>query len=67
MRFLQIFSIVNEDYGISYDDPTPQHESENLYVTVPESRITISMQVLQNLQNHVNPLQESDDYGIEPQ
>ena len=60
---LDFFVNVNDDYGVSNDDPTPQRENSS--VTVPDSRIAIPTDVLQNLQNHVNPLQECDDYGIE--
>ena len=60
---VDFFDHVSESYGISYNDPTPAEEVES--VTVPQSRLSLLPQELQQLQEEVNPLSESDNYGID--
>ena len=61
---LDFLDEVDETYGIDHvDDAEANVESET--VTVPESILTISDAVLQELAQRVNPLAESDNYGID--
>jgi len=52
---LDFFNHVSDSYGISNDDPSPTEETGS--VTVPQSRLTLQPQ---QLQEEVNPLSESD-------
>ena len=53
---------VGEDYGISSDDPIASSE---VVVTIPEERYTLSRANFDQLQATVNPLHESDNYGVD--
>ena len=54
---------VSNEYGISHDDPTPSADEPHS-VSVPEGRFSIQLHEWNRLQEHVNPLSESDNYGI---
>ena len=60
---LDFFDPVNENYGISNDDPVPTDEPHS--VSVPEFCFSIQANELTNLIEKVNPLNESDNYGID--
>lgn len=60
---LDFFENVDERYGRSYDDPVPAVEVTA--VTVPEVRFTLPNSELERLSALINPLQESNNYGIE--
>ena len=56
---------VDETYGIDDEDDVEAEASvEAETVTVPESVLTISEAVLRELAQRVNPLADSDNYGI---
>ena len=59
---LVFFETVSDDYGVSVDDP-PTVESDS--VTVPEGQFHLQPAELAELQDSVNPLQESNNYGID--
>ena len=61
---LDFLDDVHNQYGVdSVDDVPPSVEAEA--VVVPESVLTISDDIIQELSQRVNPLAESDNYGIE--
>ena len=58
---LDFFESVGNDYGSSIDDEIPLPEPDS--VTVPQGRFNLSE--LEQLRTIVDPLQESDNYGID--
>ena len=57
--------LINIDsYGIDYDGPTPNITTEN-NVVVPSCEVDLSDEQLRFLQNHVHPLTNDGDNGIE--
>lgn len=59
---LDFFETVSDDYGVSDDDP-PTLELAS--VTVPEGQFHLQPEGLAELQDSVDPLQESNNYGID--
>ena len=56
-----------ESYGIDWDGPTPSHTSSTDVadrVEVPETSIPAGVSLL-DLENSVNPLASSDEYGMD--
>ena len=53
-----------EDYGID-EDGLPTTTDENSGVEVPEGNLSLDSEQLTNLQRVVDPLQESNNYGID--
>lgn len=63
---LDFLDDVDETYGIDdVDDMETEANVEAETVTVPESILTVSNAVLRELAQRVNPLAESDNYGID--
>lgn len=63
---LDFLDEVDETYGIdNVDDVEAEASAEAETVTVPESVLTVSNAVLRELAQRVNPLAESDNYGID--
>ena len=60
---LDFFDHIGGEYGVSYNDPTPAEEPNS--ITVPEGRFSIPTHELSRLQEQVNPLSESENYGID--
>ena len=60
---LDFLTRVDDNYGVSDEDPRPEEHSNT--INIPESHFSIGEQQLLHLQNDINPLQECDDYGIE--
>ena len=60
---LDFFDNVDSDYGVSVDTPLSSEEVQS--VSVPESTITLQVGELSRLHSDINPLQESDNYGID--
>ena len=60
---LDFFEIVGHDYGSSTDDEIPLPEPDS--VAVPQGRFHLSDQIQLQLHTIVDPLQESDNYGID--
>ena len=60
---LDFFEIVGHDYGSSIDDEIPLPEPDS--VAVPQGRFHLSDQIQLQLHTIVDPLQESDNYGID--
>ena len=61
------FQIV-DDYGIDYDGPHPSQEYDgpsNETVEVPVTEMSISQEDYQRLATSINPLRESDFYGVD--
>ena len=59
---LDFFQDVGEDYGISSDDPIASSE---VAVTISEEWYTLPRTNFYQLQATVNPLLESDNYGVD--
>uniref|UniRef100_A0A1X7TV74 Integrase catalytic domain-containing protein n=1 Tax=Amphimedon queenslandica TaxID=400682 RepID=A0A1X7TV74_AMPQE len=59
---MDFFDRVDGNYGISDDDPLPEEHGS---VTVSENCFYISANEIQSLQNEVNALKESNDYGVD--
>ena len=60
---LDFFEIVGHDYGSSIDNEIPLPEPDS--VAVPQGRFHLSDQIQLQLHTIVDPLQESDNYGID--
>ena len=60
---LDIFQNVGEEYGQSDDDPIASSEVEA--VTIPKGRYTLARTDFDRLQATVNPLQDSNNYGVD--
>lgn len=60
---VDFFHHVNEDYGVSNNDPVPSEEPHQ--VLIPENRFSIESNEFSDLVEEVNPLSDSDNYGIE--
>ena len=60
---LDFFDIVDEDYGVSLQDPQPEGNDHET-IAVPQSRFVIPQEDMLALQERVNPLANSDNYGI---
>lgn len=57
--------LVNIDaYGIDYDGPVPDVNTDN-NVVVPNSEVELSDEQFQYLKNHIDPLADDGDNGIE--
>ena len=50
-------------YGIDYDGPTVEYTDNS--VTVPETNFPLNTEQLQILSQAINPLRESDNFGID--
>lgn len=61
---LDFFDNVSEDYGIE-EDGLSTDETESNGVSIPECSFNLDSEHLQQLQRQVNPLQDSENYGIE--
>lgn len=60
---LDFFNNVDSTYGVDEDVLSTQVAVET--VTVPENRLNVTQENLTLLQLHVNPLTESDNFGID--
>ena len=60
---LDFLDNVNDDYGVSVNDPMPPLETES--VVVPETQFTLITIDFESLKDSVDPLQNSENYGIE--
>ena len=62
---MDVFDMVDETYyGVDRDEITPT-SNDVASVIVPESRIHVPVPDLTDLQQEVNPLESSENYGIE--
>ena len=60
---VDFFDNVDATYGVDEDETIAVNEDAG--VSIPESRITMPRTDFQSLQEQVNPLAPSDNYGIE--
>ena len=60
---LDFFHNVGDDYGDSIEDPMLSFETES--VVVPEGQFTLDQTQLGQLQASINPLEGSDNHGID--
>ena len=60
---LDFFSAVDDTYGIDFGDALSLPEENS--VVVPQSQLVIPDVTLQSLQDQIDPLTNSDNYGIE--
>lgn len=60
---VDFFDDVDDHYGTSLDDQIPVPEMDS--ITVPQGRLSLRPNEFEQLQAVVNPLQQSDNYGIE--
>ena len=63
MPALDFFQSVPEDYGHVEEGIAPNEDDEG-GIEVPPLRIELSENQISELQSNVNPLENSDDYGI---
>ena len=61
---LDFFDVVNVDYGIDTNDPLINNDGED-QIETPESTLQLTNKQLTHLQASINPLSDSDNYGIE--
>ena len=61
---MNFFEQVSEDYGV-IEDGLATDENSTEGVPIPRSTVELSKEQFQQLQNLVNPLSESTDYGID--
>ena len=62
---LDFLDEVDDTYGVDDADDAMEAPLEAETVAVPESVLTFSDAVLRELAQRVNPLSESDNYGID--
>ena len=62
---LDFFQQISDDYGIDDSDPVLANDSIDEGVSVPRVNIGLDEEQLEQLQNEVNPLQESEKYRID--
>lgn len=55
---------MDDGYGIDEENVTLE-DSDSTGVTVPRGHFALTEEHLQELQTQVNPIQESDNHGIE--
>ena len=60
---MDFFDRVGDHYGVSVEDPIALDEVES--VTVPQGRFSLPADEFSQLQSTVNPLRESDNYGMD--
>ena len=58
-----LFSAVDNSYGIDFSDDISLSEENS--VVVPQSQLAIPDAIIQNLRDQIDPLGNSDNYGIE--
>ena len=61
---LDFFDNINNDY-YGVDEEGLPGDNDDDAVFVPDNEFSLSEELFQQLQDHVNPLAESDNYGIE--
>lgn len=64
------FQIVDDYYGIDYDGPHPSEEydgpsNETSSVEVPVTEMSVSQKDYQRVATSINPLRESEFYGVD--
>ena len=59
---MDLFDVVDQSYGIDEEELSP---AEDESVAIPESRFHVPISELVQLQQEINPLAESENYGIE--
>ena len=62
---LDFFETTSEEYGIDDSDPILAESSIDEGVSIPQVNIHLETEQLEQLQDEVNPLQQSDNYGID--
>ena len=62
MAAVDFFNNVPESYGTD-EEGVPANDSEG--VQIPQTNIRVSAQQLEQLQDHINPLADSENFGIE--
>ena len=60
---LDFFDNVSSTFGTSDDDPMPPIESDS--VIVPETRFSLEPALFEQLKRTIDPLQQSENYGID--
>ena len=60
---LDFFDNVSSTFGTSDDDPMPPIESDS--VIVPETRFSLEPALFKQLKRIIDPLQQSENYGID--
>ena len=60
---VDFFDRVEDDYGVQEDGITPYEDEEG--VEVPPCRLNLSVNQLQELKETIDPLSDSDDFGID--
>ncbi len=59
---LDFFEDVDDEYGVDVDAPPASEESQ---VVVPPLSVRITSQQLVDLKHRINPLESSDEFGID--
>ena len=60
---LDFFDNVSSTFGTSDDDPMPPIESDS--VIIPETRFSLQPALFEELKRTIDPLQQSENYGID--
>ena len=63
LQHLTFYRVSLNNYGDSIDDPMPAVKVES--VTIHQGRFTLQQTELDQLQRTVDPLQQSDNHGID--
>ena len=61
---MDLFDAVTYDYGLNSDRLIPS-SNDILIVVIPEVNLVLNSDVYAKLQRAVNPLQPSEDFGID--
>ena len=59
---MNFFDIIDDNYGVEEDGLVPEEDDEG--VEVPRNTLQLSEQQLSELQEAIDPLADSEDYGI---
>ena len=59
---MDFFDIIDDNYGVEEDGLVPEEDDEG--VEVPRNTLQLSEQQLSELQEAIDPLADSEDYGI---
>lgn len=62
---LDFFNNVDDSYGLSIEDPVPVESTSTVHVMIPQLNFSLQSRELNQLVAMFDPLQESDNYGID--
>ena len=62
---LDFFELINDNYGIDISDALVVNDDDDDRIETPDSTIQLTSEQLSHLQATIDPLSDSDDYGID--